>query len=403
MPFRLSLSLFIVLFLGVNITETFAAAHEKKQKKEQEHLVEIVNAKAMSTSLSNKWYGSLEYNELVNIYNQEKGRIDTFPFKEGDSVKKGQLLIHMDDRLLRAEKSRLLAQIAQAKTDQIRIQSLVKKQALSAGELEQANTQLAVLNAERSLIDIRISYFTIKAPFSGIVTERFVNKGDAVSEQRHLLTLSKFNSLVAKVQVSESALASLILGGPATIIIPSTGANYVAKVSRIYPKLHPTTRQATVEITFNVSPKNLFSGQSVLAEISGSQKNRILIPLAALKRDGEGEHVFILKEENDNSVKAHRQAVISSNYIAGKVEITQGIKADDKIISRGFLGLSEGKTVKVSAIDNIPLNKKTAKTKPEEAAAKDLTLEKKAVTKPASTFSDKLKSIWSNILETIKS
>ena len=256
MPMRIPLLFLISLILATWVIESkVAAAPEKKKKQDQTHLVEIVTAEAVASNITSKWHGSLEYNELVNIYNQEKGRIDVFPFKEGDRVKKGDLLVHMDDRLLRAEKSRLLAQIEQAKTDQRRIQGLVKKQALSAGELDQANTQLAIYNAEKNLLDIRIGYFQIKAPFSGIVTERFVNKGDAVSAQQHLLTLSNYESLVAKVQVSEAALSSLALGMPATVIIPSSGAKYDGKISRIYPKLHPNTRQATVEITFDVSPE----------------------------------------------------------------------------------------------------------------------------------------------------
>ena len=327
--------------IAANSVATVSAAEKNKKSI---HLVEVVKAEATESNTSNNWYGSLYYNEVVNIYNQEKGRIDSFPFKEGDLVKKNQTLVHLDDRLLRAEKTRLLAQIAQAKTDRNRIQVLVKKQALSSGELDQANTQLAIYNAEKNIFDIRLSYFKIVAPFSGIITERFANEGDAVSAQQHLLTLSNNNSLVAKVQISETALPSLRMNEPATIIIPSSGEKYLGKISRIYPKLHPSTRQATVEITFNKNPQNLYSGQSVLAEIKSASRNRILIPLAALKRDGEGEYVFLLKEDG----KAHRQSVLSSAYISGKVEITSGIKANDQVITRGFLGLQNGKAVKIA-------------------------------------------------------
>ena len=392
MSMRVPLLLLISLIMATWIIQSkVAAAPEKKKKQDQTHLVEIVTAEAVASNISSKWHGSLEYNELVNIYNQEKGRIDVFPYKEGDRVNKGDLLVHMDDRLLRAEKSRLLAQIEQAKTDQNRIQGLVKKQALSIGELDQANTQLAIYNAEKNLLDIRIGYFQIKAPFSGIVTERFVNKGDAVSEQQHLLTLSNHQSLVARVQVSETALSSLTKSMPATIIIPSSGARYAGKLSRIYPKLHPNTRQATVELTFDESPESLFSGQSVLAEIKGVRKNRILVPLSALKRDGEGEHVFLLKDDG----KAHREAVISSSYIAGKVEITQGVKSGDQVITRGFLGLNNGKAVKVSGEKSKTQDNKEAVTKAE--------VKEKPETTPAKSFSNTLDMIWNKVRDIIKS
>lgn len=269
---RISLLFLIGTIITAITAISFATVTAAEKNKKSIHLVEVVNAETTESNTANNWYGSLYYNELVNIYNQEKGRIDSFPFKEGDLVTKNQTLVHLDDRLLRAEKTKLLAQIAQAKTDRNRIQVLVKKQALSAGELDQANTQLAIYNAEKNILDIRLSYFKITAPFSGVITDRFANEGDAVSAQQHLLTLSDNDSLVAKVQISETALPSLKISAPATIIIPSSGEKYAGKISRIYPKLHPSTRQATVEITFDKSPLNLYSGQSVLAEIKGARK-----------------------------------------------------------------------------------------------------------------------------------
>lgn len=323
-------------------TATTGAAAKKSAKKA--HLVEVTRAAAAVVSSSSNWHGSLDYNKRVNIFNQEKGRITYFPFREGDTVKAGAVLMRMDDRLLRAERGKLVAQIRQARTDRTRIQRLVKQQHISADELDRASTQLAVYEAEQKLLDIRIGYFEIKAPFSGVITERLVNEGDAVTENSHLLTLSDEDSLTARVQVSESMLSSISTAMAATVVIPSTGDKHPGSIARIYPKLHPTTRQATVEITFNDVPKHLFSGQSVLAEIAGVRKKRILVPLAALKRDAEGEHVFLLKDDG----KAYRQAVNSAAYYEGQVEITQGIDAGDTVITKGFLGLSNGKQVKIA-------------------------------------------------------
>jgi len=148
------------MLIGMLIMATLSAsvsAAPPQKKKKQPHLVEVVTAEYSTANTVNKWHGSLEYSKLVKIYNQEKGRIDSFPFREGDRVEKNATLVHLDDRLLRAEKSKLLAQIAQAKTDRNRIQTLVKKRALSAGELDQAKTQLAIYNAEKNLLDIRLS------------------------------------------------------------------------------------------------------------------------------------------------------------------------------------------------------------------------------------------------------
>ena len=129
----------------------------------------------------------------------------------------------------------------------------------------------------------------------------------------------------------------------------------------------------------------------MLAEIKGVRKNRILVPLSALKRDSEGGHVFLLKDDEE----AHRQSVISSSYIAGKVEITQGVKNGDKVIIRGFLGLSNGKAVKVSGDKGKSPNNNEAVLKEE--------IYKKQETAPAKSFTDTLNRIWNKVRELIKS
>ena len=103
---RIPLFFLISLTLAAcNAVPRASVSPEKKKKQDKTHLVEIVKAESVASNTVSKWHGSLEYNELVNIYNQEKGRIDLFPYKEGDRVKKDTLLVHMDDRLLRAEKA----------------------------------------------------------------------------------------------------------------------------------------------------------------------------------------------------------------------------------------------------------------------------------------------------------
>ena len=88
MPHRISvlfLTGIVIMAIAASSVVTVTAAENNKKSI---HLVEIVNAEATESNTANNWYGSLYYNELVNIYNQEKGRIDLFPFKESDLVKK---------------------------------------------------------------------------------------------------------------------------------------------------------------------------------------------------------------------------------------------------------------------------------------------------------------------------
>lgn len=333
-----SLTLWILIF-----SFSLCTAHADEKKQAKAHLVEAITLEPSERALTKKWYGSLHFNEIVRIHNQEEGRILEFSLREGQKVAQNDPLLRLDDRLLRADREKKRAEISQAKTDIRRLQPLIKRQVISADELDKAKTTQAILEAEAKLLDIRLSYFSISAPFSGIVTERFINAGDAISKHTHLLTLANPESLVVRIRVNEKPLLKLTAGQATTIEIPSTKQQYSGKILRRHPQLDPATRQGIVEIMFDSPPTNIFAGQSATVMLTEAKQKRLLIPLSALQRDQHSEFVYLI----DDTQKSVRTPVSSGEYFPGTVEITAGLSAGDQIITRGFLGLKNNKPVKV--------------------------------------------------------
>lgn len=314
-----------------------------KKKKAKTHLVEAITLQASESAVTQQWFGSLHYNEIVRLYNQEEGRILAFALREGDTVSKNDELVRLDDRLLRADREKKQAEISQAKSDVKRLQRLIGRQVISADELEKAKTSKAILEAEAKLLNIRLSYFAITAPFSGVVTERHINVGDAISKHTHLLTLANPSSLIVQIRVNEKPLLKLRDGQTATITIPSSQQKYSGKILRRHPQLDPATRQGIVEVMFDNPPDNIFAGQSATVMLTEAKQKRLLIPLSALQRDQQSEFVYVIDDNN----KAIRTSVTSSEYFPDTVEIVSGLEAGQQLITRGFLGLKPGKAVKV--------------------------------------------------------
>lgn len=263
---------------------------------------------------------------------------------EGDRVAAGQVLVELDDELLRVEADKAIATREQKALDFQRLLGLRTRQAVSEDELAQARTALAVAQADERLLAARLERTRIRAPFAGVVTERRVEPGDFVARNTHLLTLADPDSLVAEVLVSELLLPHLTRGDPVSLRIDALGsASFAGEVLRIHPALDQATRQGVVEVTLKPIPEGARAGQFVRARLKSAEVERILIPFRALLQDRDGELLWLVGEDG----KAERRAVRSGLRIADQVEILEGLAPGERVITRGFLGLTEGKAVRV--------------------------------------------------------
>lgn len=308
-----------------------------------EHLVTAVEIERAPVSVRHERPGQLRLRRLVRIFSQEEGRITALEVFEGDRVEQGQALVRLEDDLLRAELDKARATRAQKALDLEQLEGLVKRRAASDAELAQARTAVAVAEAEQRLLQTRLDYTRIAAPFSGVITERLVEPGDFVTKNTHLLTLADPASLIAEVYVSELVLPHVGLDDPVRIRIDALGGAYVdGTILRIHPTLSETSRQAKVEVRMEQIPAGARAGQFIRAELTTAAVPRLLIPFRALRQDRDGQFVWII----DADGQAAKRQVESGLRIADDIEILAGLQPGDQVITRGFLGLAEGKAVR---------------------------------------------------------
>lgn len=314
------------------------------QKRGQVHLVEIATAHTENLAYSAVRTGSLRARQEVNVFNQEEGRIQALPFYEGDRVSKGEVLVRLDDSLLRAELDKAEANRQQAASDLKRLRGLADRRLTSEDELARAETALQVAQAEEALLRTRLGYTVIHAPFAALVSARLVSPGDVVPKYTHLMTLIDPSSLVTEVPVSELLLPQLGIGDAVTVRIDALGEQaYEGRILRMHPTVDPRTRQGVVEIELTPVPPGARAGQLCRVTLVAEGAERRVIPFSALRRDTEGEFVFRVDEEQ----KAARTAVHSGLRLADRVEILEGLANGDQVVTKGFLALTDGTPVKV--------------------------------------------------------
>ena len=309
----------------------------------REHLVEVEAVQSDNLNVVRTRTGTLRARREVKVHTQEEGRITALSLYEGDKVGEGDVLIRLDDTLIRAQLSRASATRKQAEQDVKRLKELRTRKLVSEDEYTRALTQLDVAGADEHVLKTRLGYTTITSPINGVVSARLSEPGNVVERHQHVLTLSDPSLLVTELPVSELILPDLSKGDLARVRIDALGDQvYDGRIVRIHPNLDPVSRRGTIEVALEPVPAGAAPGQLCRVELSTQPGERQVIPFSALRRDDSSEYVFVL----DPDGKAQRTDVSSGLRLAENIEIRQGLTDGQQVITKGFLGLTSGKTVK---------------------------------------------------------
>ncbi len=335
---RLALLLLSLLLFACN-DEPAAQAGHRPQTSARVELGDVRNAplQAEQTLL-----GALQAQQHVRIFNQESGRIVALPFYPGDQVEKGELLIQIDDRLLQSELDKAKATQAQAEIDLHRIKTLMPRKLASEDELSRARTALELARAEKSILETRLSYTRIRAPFSGVISERRYEPGDIAPLHSHILSMYEPDNLKIELSVSELLIGQLKKGDAVQVRIDALGSQrWAGQIQRIYPDIDPRTHKGKIEIHLPQSIAGARPGLLCRISLKIPTRPRLVMPFAALRHDNQGQYVFVVKDDN----KARLSRIRTGLLIGEQIEVLEGLSPGDRVVTRGFQGLRDGKVV----------------------------------------------------------
>ncbi|HEB55460.1 MAG TPA: efflux RND transporter periplasmic adaptor subunit [Gammaproteobacteria bacterium] len=286
--------------------------------------------------------GVLQAERRVRIFNQEPGRIVALPFYPGDKVKKGRLLIQLDDRLLQSELGKAQATLAQAQLDLQRITHLMPRKLASEEELTRARTAVELAQAEKALLETRHSYTRIRAPFDGVISERNFEPGDVAPLHSLILSMYAPQKLKIELSVSELVVGQMNRGDAVQVHIDALGSqSWAGQIQRIYPDIDAHTHKGRIEVHLQQPAAGARPGQLCRIKLTIPTRPRLVMPFAALRHDNQGQYVFRLDKTN----KAHLIRIRSGLLSGKQIEILEGLHAGDRVVTRGFQGLRDNKTV----------------------------------------------------------
>lgn len=292
--------------------------------------------------------GTIIANESTEIHPEVPGLITGIYFKEGAFVKKGALLVKLNDADLQAQKQKLAVQIKIAQQNQNRTEQLLKIGGISRQDYE--NTILTVSNARADLAvtNTQIEKTNIRAPFSGKLGLRMISVGAYVSPTTTLTTISQTSGLKIDFTVPEKYTNRISLGQYIKFTTAGSSRAYTARVSATESSVTQDTRSLAVRAVVQGDQTGLTPGNFAKVQLEFQpDNNAILIPSQAIIPQARGKKVYVLEGGKAKFIDVETGIRDSAN-----VQITNGLHPGDTILVTGLLALKPNTAVSVNKIVN---------------------------------------------------
>lgn len=287
--------------------------------------------------------GNVIANEEVELRSEVPGRIVAINFDEGSHVNKGSLLLKIDDRELQAQLKKLQVDEKQAKDDLYRKEKLLELKAVSQEEYDKAFNTHGIVLAEIELIRTQISKTEIYAPFSGQIGLRQVSPGGFVSSSTLVARLQQTDPVKIDFAIPEKYRGKVQKGTTIKFTVEGNDKSFTGHIYAIEPKIDLATRNVSLRALCPNSTGTLIPGSFAKVNIVlDNIENALVIPSEAIIPQMNGEKVFICING-----KVKSQIIQTGIRTEREVEVTEGLKPGDTLITTGLLQLREDAGVKI--------------------------------------------------------
>lgn len=297
--------------------------------------------------------GDVTTKQNVLIYPEAAGILIRVLVKEGQSVKKGELLATIDKGGMDSQLNQMKTQIALAKTTFERQERLWNQKIGTEIQYLQAKSNYESQESMIKQLESQLDKYKITAPFSGIIDDVIKDQGTVVapggpgSEVFRIINLSE---MYLEVSVPESHIANVTKGKNVEVYFPVLNRSITSTVRQTGNFINPNNRSFTVEIPLPNSD-NLIKPNMTAKVLINDYLNEqaLLIPQSVISENAEGEqYVFVATDKNNESLANAQRKIIATGLTKGdNVEILSGIDNGDMIIQEGARSVRSGQQVKI--------------------------------------------------------
>jgi len=284
--------------------------------------------------------GTVTSDHRVSISSRISGYIRKLSVREGDRVKKGQVLVRVDPVNARQGLIQAEADLADAKADLKRYESLFRDHAASKQQLDRVRLRYKVARSQAAQARNQLGYAEVVSPVNGVVVEKRLSKGDLAQPGATILTLEDPASLLVKTYVSEQYVSGIHAGDKVEVDIPSMQRRIVGVVRQVVEAADAVSHQFLIKIALN-NDSAVHPGMYAQVGFSIGTRKTLMLPMVAVVERAGLHGVYIVDEK---SIVHYRQIRIGQQR-GDKVEFLAGLHDGDVIAWGGERLLQTGMKV----------------------------------------------------------
>ena len=236
--------------------------------------------------------------------------------------------------------------IAQQEIDDARSKDLVTEAQISSAKSAQAaaSEQVRVNQADEQKIKTLMEYTRVTAPFAGVITKRYADKGAMQTQSTPVVRLSENHLLRLILPVPESAVPTVRIGQQVEVKVPTLNRSFPGRVARFSEKVSPATRTMDTEVDVPNPNLVLIPGMYAEVNLTLERRDRVLaVPVTAVDREGAKGRVMVITPNNRIEVREVALGLETANSI----EVRSGLNEGDTVVIAGRSSLQPGEEVQI--------------------------------------------------------
>ena len=252
--------------------------------------------------------------------------------------------------------SKLTQEGATAKQKLDEVANSLRNARAELGQIDaQINAQQASINSAATRIEetragaiqeeVQLDFYTVTAPFAGIVGDIPIKVGDNVSSTTQLTTITQNQVLEVQISVPIENAPRLKMGQSVELLDAQDKPLVKGNVAFISPSINPQTQSVLVKANFNNGTNQLKANQFVRARLIWASRSGVLVPTSAISRLGGQDFIFVAENSSANGktqLVANQKPIKLGKITGNKQEVLEGLKPNDKIVVSGILQLQNG-------------------------------------------------------------
>lgn len=290
--------------------------------------------------------GTILANEEVELRSEASGKITKISLDEGSRVKKGQLLLKINDSELQAQLTRAKYRLNLATEREDRQRKLLDKGGISQEDYDATLNEVNVLKSEVALIEAQIEKTEVRAPFNGRAGLKYVSEGSYISPSTRIASLQDVNPVKIDFSVPERYVNTVEVGDKVSFTVQGTDETFEGEIYAIEPRIDSQTRTLQIRAR-SENPKELLvpGAFANLELILDTVNDALMLPTMALVPELQGQKVYLYK---DGTVA--EQSVQTGIRTDQKVQITNGLQPGDTVLTTGLLQVRTGMPVELKEL-----------------------------------------------------